>query len=42
MTPLDRRLRRELTIGEQAYNLTIDPQGFKLVGKGRRKGVELS
>lgn len=41
MTPLDKPLRRELTLGEQAYTLTIDPIGLKLVEKGRRNGVEL-
>ncbi|KRA52317.1 hypothetical protein ASD77_11595 [Pseudoxanthomonas sp. Root65] len=41
MTPLDKPLRRELTIGEQAYTLTIDPTGLKLVQKGRRNGVEM-
>lgn len=33
MTPLDKPLRRELQIGEQAYTLIIDPQGLKLVEK---------
>ncbi|MCL1501297.1 hypothetical protein [Xanthomonas nasturtii] len=41
MTPLDKSLRRELQIGEQAYTLVIDPQGLKLVEKGKRKGVAL-
>ena len=41
MTKLDKPLRRELGIGEQAYTLTIDPVGLKLVEKGRRKGTEL-
>ncbi|CAD1795867.1 hypothetical protein CPBF426_11370 [Xanthomonas arboricola pv. juglandis] len=41
MTPLDKPLRRELQIGEQAYTLIIDPQGLKLVEKGRRNGVTL-
>ena len=41
MTPLDKPLRRELTLGEQAYTLTIDPAGLKLVEKGRRNGVEV-
>lgn len=40
-TPLDKALRRELRIGDQDYTLTIDPEGLKLVEKGRRKGVEL-
>ena len=41
MTKLDKPLRRALGIGEQAYTLTIDPAGLKLVEKGRRKGIEL-
>jgi hypothetical protein len=40
-TPLDKALRRQLRIGDQDYTLTIDPEGLKLVEKGRRKGVEL-
>lgn len=41
MTPLDKPLRRELQIGDQAYTLIIDPDGLKLVEKGKRKGVSL-
>ena len=41
MTPLDTPLRRELVIEDRPYTLTIDPQGLKLVEKGRRKGLEL-
>ncbi|MBD9478096.1 hypothetical protein [Pseudoxanthomonas sp. PXM02] len=41
MTPLDKALRRELTLGDKAYTLTIDPTGLKLVEKGRRNGVEV-
>lgn len=40
-TPLDKPLRRELVVGEQAYTLTIDPTGLKLVEKGRRNGVDV-
>lgn len=42
MTPLDRPLRRELEVDGRAYTLTIDPEGLKLVEKGRRKGITLS
>ena len=42
MTPLDKPLRRELAIGDQAYTLTLDANGLKLVEKGRRKGIELA
>jgi len=41
MTPLDKPLRRELQIDDQAYTLTLDPEGLKLVQKGRRNGVSL-
>jgi hypothetical protein len=42
MTKLDKPIRREITIGEKAYTLTIDPDGLKLVEKGRRNGVVLA
>ncbi len=41
-TALDKALRREITINERAYTLTIDPTGLKLVEKGRRNGIEKS
>ena len=41
MTPLDKPLRREVDVEGQTYTLTIDPDGLKLVEKGRRKGVAL-
>ncbi|RXR00847.1 hypothetical protein [Pseudoxanthomonas composti] len=42
MTPLDKPLRRELVIEETAYTLTIDPEGLRLVPKGKRKGLALA
>jgi hypothetical protein len=42
MTPLDKTLKRELRVGKQAYVLTIDPAGFKLTKKGRRKGIDIA
>ena len=41
-TKLDKSLKRELEIEGNAYMLTIDPDGLKLVEKGRRKGLELA
>ena len=41
MTPLDKPLRREVQIDDRPYTLTIDPEGLKLVPKGKRKGLEL-
>ena len=40
-TPLDKTLKRELTIKGQTYLVAISPQGLKLTLKGRRKGLEL-
>ena len=40
-TKLDKALKRELLVGETAYMLTIDPEGLKLVIKGKRNGLEL-
>ena len=42
MTELKSALNRELMIGKTAYRLTVTPQGFKLVLKGKRKGLEIS
>ena len=42
MTRLDKALKRELRVGKQAYVLTIDPDGFKLTKKGRRKGIDIA
>jgi hypothetical protein len=41
MTKLDKPLRRELEIDDQAYTLTIDPFGLKITEKGHRNGTEL-
>ena len=41
-TKLDGELRREVTIGRDAYTLTISPAGFTLALKGRRKGFEMN
>lgn len=41
MTPLDKPLRREVQIGDESYTLTIDPEGLKLVPKGKRNGLTL-
>lgn len=42
MTKLDKPLKRELTIRNSPYVLTIDPDGFRLTKKGRRKGIEIA
>jgi hypothetical protein len=41
-TKLEKSLKREIEIKGNAYMLTIDPDGLKLVEKGRRKGLELA
>ena len=41
-TKLDSPLKRELSIREQPYTLTISPTGLHLAPKGRRKGYELA
>lgn len=41
-TKLDKPLRREIQIAGAPYMLTITPEGFKLVPKGKRKGQEFS
>ena len=40
-TKLVRPFQRELEVNGEKYTLTLDPDGFKLVAKGRRKGIEL-
>lgn len=42
MTKLEKALKRELVVDGQAYVVTIDPLGLKLVPKGKRKGLELT
>jgi len=41
MTRLDKPLKREVKIKGKPHVLTIDPAGFKLTRKGRRKGIEI-
>jgi hypothetical protein len=41
MTPLDKTLKRALTIDGVEYVITVSPQGLKMTQKGRRLGLEL-
>jgi hypothetical protein len=41
-TKLDKPLKRELRIEGRPYMLTVTPEGFKLVPKGKRKGQEIA
>jgi hypothetical protein len=36
-TVLDKELRRQVTVDGVAYTVALDPEGFRLIGKGRRK-----
>jgi hypothetical protein len=40
-TKLQREFKRELDLNGEKYTLTVTPEGFRLVSKGKRKGVEL-
>lgn len=41
-TSLRDSLKRELVIDRARYTLTLMPDGFKLVEKGKRKGIEIA
>jgi len=41
-TKLDGELKREIAIGETAYTITLSPEGFTLVLKGRRNGLSIA
>ncbi len=41
MTPLEKTLKRELSIDGRAFIVAISPQGIKLTLKGKRNGQEL-
>ena len=41
-TKLEKALKREISIGGKPFVVTLTPEGMKLVGKGRRKGLELA
>jgi hypothetical protein len=41
-TKLNAPIKRELDLDGQKYTLTVTPEGFRLVLKGRRKGIEIA
>jgi hypothetical protein len=41
-TKLNAPFKRELDLNGEKYTVTLTPEGFKLVQKGKRKGVELA
>ena len=36
------KFKRELEVNGEKYTLTVSPEGFRLVVKGKRKGIELT
>ena len=36
-TVLDKELKRQITVDGADYTVALDPQGLRLLGKGRRK-----
>jgi len=40
-TKLQKEFKRELDLNGEKYTLTVTPEGFRLVLKGKRKGIEL-
>ena len=41
-TKLNTLLKREIEVDGEKYTLTVTPEGFKLVAKGKRKGIEFT
>ena len=41
-TKLNAPFKRELDLNGDKYTVTLTPDGFKLVQKGKRKGIELT
>ena len=41
MTPLEKTLKREVSIDGRAFIVAISPEGIKLTLKGKRNGQEL-
>ena len=36
-TVLDKQLKRQVTVDDVDYTVAIDPEGFRLTGKGKRR-----
>ena len=41
-TKLNAPFKRELELNGEKYTLTVTPEGFRLVLKSRRKGIEIA
>jgi hypothetical protein len=39
---LDSLIKRELTLGQETYTVSMSPEGVKIALKGKRKGREIS
>lgn len=40
-TKLEKAIKREVDLDGKPYTITIDPEGLKIVEKGRRTGPEI-
>lgn len=40
-TKLEKTIKREITLNDQPYIVTISPEGVKVTGKGKRNGPQL-
>lgn len=38
-TVLDKALKRQITVDDAAYTVTIDPEGVRLTGKGKKNAA---
>ena len=41
-TKLNAPFKREIELNGEKYTVTLTPEGFRLVQKGKRKGIELT
>ena len=41
-TKLNAPFKREIDLNGEKYTVTLTPEGFKLVQKGKRKGIEIA
>ena len=41
-TKLEKAIKREVTLNDVAFTVTMSPEGLRIVEKGKRKGHELS
>jgi hypothetical protein len=39
---LDSLIKRELTLGDDTYTVSMSPEGVRIAPKGKRKGREIS